>query len=146
MKQYNVGIHTSNGYRYASTQPSVKNPKTGRTECRHIHWGTLDDRNKFYPNKRFVTATDEERAQLVFPTDWDLSEIENTGFGPSVTPLTVRRSREMLRENAWDGSFQANRRGGYESGTKIIFNLIRKLEEEGMNSDKILEVVKAIEA
>ena len=50
---YKVRIHMNNGYRYASTQPLVVDPDrtSGRNKHRRIHWGTVDENNKFHPNK-----------------------------------------------------------------------------------------------
>ena len=44
---YRISIHTNNGYRYASTQPASKDPVTGKTTHKRIHWGTVDENNKF---------------------------------------------------------------------------------------------------
>lgn len=67
------------GYRYASTQPIVVEPdrKSGRNKHKRIHWGTLDDDNKFHPNQNYIIASPEERAKLIFPEDWDLSEAKS---------------------------------------------------------------------
>lgn len=73
---YRVSIHPNNGYRYASTQPARVNPKTGKREYRHIHWGTVSEDLKFMPGKNYLLATPEERAKLIFPDSWDLSELD----------------------------------------------------------------------
>ena len=54
--QYKVSIHLNNGYRYASTQPYIINPDTGKKSYHHIHWGTVDDNNKFIPGKNYLVA------------------------------------------------------------------------------------------
>jgi len=76
---YRVKIHMNGGYRYASTQPIVVEPdrKSGRNKHKRIHWGTLDDDNKFHPNQNYIIASPEERAKLIFPEDWDLSEAKS---------------------------------------------------------------------
>ena len=73
---YKVKIHTNNGYRYASTQPLIVNPErtSGRNKHKRIHWGTIDDEMKFHPNNNYIMASPEERAKLIFPDDWDMSE------------------------------------------------------------------------
>ena len=73
---YKVKIHTNNGYRYASTQPLIVDPErtSGRNKHKRIHWGTLDDDMKFHPNNNYIMASPEERAKLIFPDDWDMSE------------------------------------------------------------------------
>jgi hypothetical protein len=72
--QYRVKLHVANGYKYASTQPSQINPETGAKRFRHIHWGTVDDQNKFTPGQAFFRASREDRAKLIFPADWDLGD------------------------------------------------------------------------
>ena len=73
---YRVSIHTIGGYRYASTQPAYFDPVTNKTKHRRIHWGTVDDSNRFIPSAKYIFAPLEERLKLVFPEGWDLSEIE----------------------------------------------------------------------
>jgi hypothetical protein len=87
---YKVKIHLNNGYRYASTQPLVVDPErtSGRNRHRRIHWGTVDENNKFHPNKTYLYADVSERRKLIFPKDWDMSEvaslpIERKAGGPS---------------------------------------------------------------
>ena len=74
---YKVKIHLNNGYRYASTQPLVVDPErtSGRNRHRRIHWGTVDENNKFHPNKTYLYADVSERRKLIFPDGWDLSEV-----------------------------------------------------------------------
>ena len=74
---YKVKIHLNNGYRYASTQPLVVDPErtSGRNRHRRIHWGTVDEDNKFHPNKTYLYADVSERRKLIFPDDWDMSEV-----------------------------------------------------------------------
>ena len=73
---YRVGIHVDKGYRYASTQPAYIDPETGKRRHRRVHWGTLEEHNRFMPGKNYVFASIEERSKLIFPEDWDLSEID----------------------------------------------------------------------
>ena len=74
--QYRVKPHITKGYTYASTQPPFIDPDTGKKRYRHIHWGTVDENRKFIPGTAFFLASPEERARLIFPTDWDMSEAE----------------------------------------------------------------------
>ena len=74
--QYRVKPHKTNGYVYASTQPSVIDPQTGKKKYRYIHWGTVEGEHKFIPGSVFRTTKNEERAKLIFPEDWDISEAE----------------------------------------------------------------------
>ena len=79
--QYRVTIHNIGGYRYASTQPSYRDPETGKLKHKRIHWGTLDDNNKFIPGPKYIFAPIEERSKLVFPEGWDMSELEKLSGG-----------------------------------------------------------------
>jgi len=71
-----VSIHNNGGYRYASTQPFLLDPETGRKTYRRVHWGIVDENLKFIPGTIFVYASQEERNRLEFPPEWDLSEIQ----------------------------------------------------------------------
>ncbi len=59
---------------YASTHPYTTDEKTGKRKYVNLHWGTVADGNRFIPGRRYIFASPEERAKLVFPKDWDLSE------------------------------------------------------------------------
>ncbi len=72
---FRVGIHTIRGYRYASTQERLVNPKTGQKIRRHVHWGSVDRNNCFIPGTRYLMAPEEIRQRLIFPPDWDLREV-----------------------------------------------------------------------
>lgn len=74
--QYRISIHLDKGYRYASTQPAIVDPITGVRKYHRIHWGTVDENNKFFPGKTYIFSSIEERSKLIFPENWDLSEIE----------------------------------------------------------------------
>ena len=73
---YRVALHVTKGYRYASTQPTVVDPETGKRTHHQVHWGTVDENNKFVPGSKYIFASPEERQKLIFPEDWDLSEID----------------------------------------------------------------------
>ena len=83
-----VTLHVNGGYRYASTRPRVVNEATGKNTNKSIHWGTVTEDMRFIPNLRYIYASPEERGRLVFPEDWDLSEIENLSAnrGPGRPP------------------------------------------------------------
>ena len=74
--QYIVRIHKLNGYLYASTQPVTVDPETGKRTYKRIHWGSLTPDLRFIPNDNYRLAPISERSKLVFPEEWDLSEIE----------------------------------------------------------------------
>ncbi len=70
-----VTLHINGGYRYASTRPRIVN-ENGKNTNKSIHWGTVTEDLRFIPNQRYLYASLEERNKLVFPKEWDLSEIE----------------------------------------------------------------------
>ena len=71
-----VSLHVVGNYRYASTQPYTIDEITGNKKYRHLHWGTVDESLRFTPGHHYRYATPEKRGELIFPSDWDLSEIE----------------------------------------------------------------------
>ena len=79
--QYRIAIHNIGGHRYASTQPPYRDPVTGKLKHKRVHWGVLDDGNKFIPGSKYIFAPIEERSKLVFPDDWDMSELEKLSGG-----------------------------------------------------------------
>ena len=72
---YHVSVHKVGNYLYASTQPSYVG-EGGKKSYRHIHWGRLDENKKFIPGTEYILASPTERAKLIFPEEWDLSELE----------------------------------------------------------------------
>ena len=75
---YKVALRRTGKYRYAATQPAFIDPKTGKEKRRYIYWGEVTDDNRFIPNERYRLASREERDKLIFPENWDLSEIGRT--------------------------------------------------------------------
>ena len=100
--QYRVSIHLNNGYRYASTQPYVINPNTGKKSYHHIHWGTVDENNKFIPGKNYLVASIAEREKLIFPEDWDLSEVKKlSGAREKGRPAIESQNENRLYGDIW---------------------------------------------
>ena len=100
--KYRVKPHTTNGYTYASTQPSHFDPKTGKKSYRHIHWGSLDDNMKFIPSSQFFLATPEERARLIFPEEWDMSEAKKlAGLRKPGRPAYDGKEQNRLYGDIW---------------------------------------------
>lgn len=100
--QYRVSIHMNNGYRYASTQPFQINPETGKKVYRHIHWGTVDENNKFIPGRNYLVASLAERAKLIFPESWDLSEIKKlSGAREKGRPAIESQDENRLYGDIW---------------------------------------------
>ncbi len=75
LTQYRMRVHEFRGYRYASTQPTVSNPITGKRYSKRIHWGVLEAGNRFVPNRNFRRMPVEEQQKFMFPKEWDLSEV-----------------------------------------------------------------------
>lgn len=75
--QYRMRIHRTHGYQYASTQCPVMDSDNTRKQYRHKHWGRIDERNRFHPNQEFLLLPVAEREKMIFPPEWDLSELES---------------------------------------------------------------------
>lgn len=58
---------------YAATHPYIID-ENGKRKYVNCHWGVVDENKKFFPGKRYIFVSLEERAKLVFPDDWDISE------------------------------------------------------------------------
>ena len=100
--QYKVSIHLNNGYRYASTQPYQIDPDTGKKSYHHIHWGRVDESNKFIPGKNYLVASIAERGKLIFPEDWDLSEIKKlSGAREKGRPAIESQNENRLYGDIW---------------------------------------------
>ena len=100
--QYRVSIHLNNGYRYASTQPYQIDPDTGKKSYHHIHWGRVDENNKFIPSKNYLVAPIAERSKLIFPEDWDLSEVKKlSGAREKGRPAIESQNENRLYGDIW---------------------------------------------
>ena len=99
---FRVKIHDNGGHRYASTQPAFTDPVTGRKKYRRLHWGVVDENNKFHPDKNYLLASPEERAKLIFPEDWDLSEVASlTGNRKRGRPVIESQDENRLYGDIW---------------------------------------------
>jgi hypothetical protein len=99
---YRVKTHTTNGYTYASTQPALTDPDTGKKVRRHVHWGRVDDGLRFVPGIEYLTAPPEERSRLVFPEGWDLSEAERlVGASGPGRPAYTGEDRSRFYGDIW---------------------------------------------
>ena len=97
-----VSIHNIGGYRYASTQPAVTDPETGIRHYHRIHWGTVDDNNKFIPGKSYIFAPIDERNRLIFPEGWDLSETHKlSGNRKQGRPVIESQNENRLYGDIW---------------------------------------------
>ena len=101
-QEFRVSIHVTKGYRYASTQPSFLDKETGERRYRHVHWGKVDAQNKFIPGKEYLLASIEERKKLIFPPDWDISEIFKLSVHANQTVLpVVTQDEDKLYGDVW---------------------------------------------
>ncbi len=101
---YRVKVHKNGGYMYASTQPIVIDPerKSGRNRHKRIHWGTLDEDLRFHPNKNYIAASPAERARLVFPSEWDMSEARSLpGERKAGRPPSGEEDSNLLYGDIW---------------------------------------------
>ena len=72
---FRVLLHVHRSYRYAATQPYVPDPENpGKMRRRYVFWGSVTEDLRFIPNERFLHASEEERARLIFPKEWNMSE------------------------------------------------------------------------
>jgi transposase len=97
-----VKPHVVGAYIYASTQPSFVDSETGKSISRHVHWGKVEDGVRFIPGENFYLASPEERANLIFPENWDLSEAEKlTGLRHAGRPVCDHQCRNSLYGDIW---------------------------------------------
>lgn len=89
---YKVGIHRNGGHVYATTQPFTVG-EDGRKQYRHRHWGTVDEAAgmKFIPGAEYLLASVEERSRLIFPENWDLSELKKNAGHEGTRGRLLRR-------------------------------------------------------
>jgi hypothetical protein len=100
--QYRVKPHIANGYTYASTQPPYIDPATGKKKYRHVHWGSVDENQRFIPGSAFFFASPEERSKLIFPKGWDMSEAEKlAGLRKPGRPAYDGEDRNRLYGDIW---------------------------------------------
>jgi hypothetical protein len=90
---FRVKLHRIGQYMYASTQASFIYSKTGKRTHRCIHWGKVDKNLKSIPGPTFLSASSEEQASLIFPENWDLSEVS------PITDLNSSSSQERDKES-----------------------------------------------
>jgi len=100
--QYRVKPHITHGYTYASTRSLNMNPDTGKKTYPYIHWGTVDDTMKFMPGSPFFQASPEERALLIFPEEWDMSEAKKlTGLREPGRPAYDGNDQNRFYGDIW---------------------------------------------
>jgi hypothetical protein len=130
--QHRVKLHLNGGYTYASTQPPYTDSNTGKKKYRRIHWGTIDENNKFTPGSQFYQASPEERAQLIFPENWDISEAEKfTGLRPPGRPAYDGDHQNRFYGDIWLLE-QIATKTGIRQDLEAVFNGNREIVDDIM--------------
>lgn len=125
---YRVKVHINGCHKYASTQPFIIDPNTGKKKYHRQHWGTIDDNNKFHPDKNYLLATPEERSKLIFPTSWDLSEISSlTGNRKPGRPVIESQDENRLYGDIWLLDQIAEKTGIKEDLMTVFDNDVEKV-------------------
>ena len=88
-----VYLYTCKGYRYASTQPVVIDPETGKKKLTRVLWGKVSESLVFTPNKTYLLADEKSRSMLDFPSAWDISVISEPAEDPKEVPVKASRGR-----------------------------------------------------
>jgi transposase len=102
LAQFTVKTHVSNGYTYATTQPPSIDAESGKKVYKRILWGSVDDNLKFTPGVPFYLASPEERAKLIFPENWDMSEATKlTGLRGPGRPSCEADCQNRLYGDIW---------------------------------------------
>ena len=128
--QYRVKPHAYGGNTYASTQPPYIDPNTGKKKYRYIHWGKVDNDQKFIPGTRFYLASPEERARLIFPESWDLSEAEKiTGLRKPGRPVYDADCQNRLYGDIWLLE-QVAAKTGIRQDIEAVFNGNREIVDD----------------
>jgi hypothetical protein len=128
--QYQIKPHVTNGYTYASTQPPYVDPDTGRKKYRYVHWGTVDENRKFIPGSSFYLASPEERARLIFPASWDMSEADKlTGLRKPGRPVYDTDSQNRLYGDIWLLE-QVALKTGIRQDLELVFNGNREIVDD----------------
>lgn len=97
--QYKVIVHTLGKHKYASTKVFTIG-EDGKKRYTYRHWGTLEDGNRFHPGTNYFYAPVADRNKLIFPSDWDMSEV-------SELSSTRRRGRVSYQGDDVDRQYGA---------------------------------------
>ena len=128
--QYRVKPHITKGYTYASTQPPVIDPSTGKKKYRYIHWGTVDENLVFIPGSAFYMASPEERSRLIFPESWDMKEAEKlVGLRKPGRPTYDGDCKNRLYGDIWLLE-QVARTTGIRQDLDAVFNGNREIVDD----------------
>lgn len=105
--QYKVIIHTLGKHKYASTK-LFSVGEDGKKHYSYKHLGTLADVNRFHPGTNYFYAPVADRNKLIFPSDWDMSEV-------SELSSTRRRGRVSYQDDDVDRQY-----GGKHSVSPVL--------------------------
>ena len=86
-----VSIHKTGNYMYASTQDFTIDSATKKKKYFHRHLGTLDHNMRFEPNEEFFRLSQEDKMNLIFPSNWDLSPVYKIIEGIKKCNVVFRR-------------------------------------------------------
>ena len=92
-------VHTSGNHKYASTKIFTIG-EDGKKRYSYRHWGALEDGNRFHPGTNYFYVSVAERNKLIFPPDWDMSEV-------SELSSTRRRGRVSYQDDDIDRQYGA---------------------------------------
>ena len=101
--QYTIRLHLDkNKYRYASTVVEKTSKKTGTIYKYYNNWGTVTEDLKFIPAPKYILATTEEKSKLIFPDNWDISEIYKYGVTTKESQSKEPELTEQLTQDIQD--------------------------------------------
>ncbi|MBQ3683125.1 MAG: hypothetical protein II922_08610 [Succinimonas sp.] len=86
---FKVALRVTGKYRYAATQPHIRDERSGKTIRRYVYWGEVSEDLRFIPNSRFLAASESERKRLIFPSAWDLSAIDSVSREDPEIPVAA---------------------------------------------------------
>lgn len=117
---YRVSVHVNNGHSYAVTHPFTIG-EDGERHYSYKNWGTLEEGKRFRPNSAYFYASLEERRRLIFPDDWDLSEVKAlSGNGHRVTAEYEEGDTDKMYGPTWFLDNVARKTGLY-SDLETVF-------------------------
>ena len=87
-----VFLYSENNQWYAATATFVTNEK-GQEEKVMTFWGAVTKDREFIPGENYLNATPEEKAELLFPDDWFVSQTRPNDT-PALTPDKMKKEKE----------------------------------------------------
>ena len=88
---------------------------------RRINSVLFDDQGDFIPGPKYIFASIEERSKLIFPDDWDMSELEKLSGGRKPgRPVIESQDENRLYGDIWLMEQIADATGIREDLTKVF--------------------------